>query len=94
METLVRFIIKLIGFIIAFILCAWIFLDVKPVDSWDKITGKIKSLYSSTTENTSATIQSASNLSETLVEKTNEKISNMGQSASEAVQNTTSANTF
>lgn len=82
METLVRFIIKLIGFIIAFILCAWIFLDIKPMDSWQKIMGKIHSLYASTTENTSATLKSASNLSEQLMEKTNEKISNMGQSVS------------
>ena len=89
METLVRFIIKLIGFIIAFILCAWIFLDVKPMDSWQKITGKIHSLYASTTENTSTTLKSASSLSEQLVEKTNEKISNMEQSASTTIENTT-----
>lgn len=88
METLVRWIVKLILFIIAFILCAWIFLDVKPVNSWNKITGKIQSLYSSTSQNTTSTIQSATNLSERLVEKTNEKISTVGQSASEAVQNT------
>jgi len=94
METLVRFIIKLIGFFIAFILCAWIFLDVKPVDSWNKITQKIQSLYSSTTKNTSSTIQSASNLSEKLIEKTNEKISNMSQSANEVIQKTDTPETF
>ncbi len=92
MKTLIRFISRLIVFLIGFILCAWLFLDIAPAESWQKITRKIQSLYSSTTNTAGTTIQSAANLSETLVNKTAEQLNNAGAAISETTQ--TSVETF
>lgn len=77
MQFIVNFLVKAILYVISFIICAWFFLGISPVETWKRSSARVTSLYKATETTVKSTTEDAATLPDRTIEHANQRISEL-----------------